>query len=56
MNVTTVLEEKKVLFTASAKIPERERSISPSSCYGQLPDYQSHVFSLIYSAVEFSFK
>ena len=48
MNVTTVLEEKMVLFNPSAKVLERERSISPSSFYGQLPDYQSHVFSLIY--------
>ena len=39
MNVTTVLEEKTVLFIASIKVPERERSISPSSFYGQLPDY-----------------
>ena len=39
MNFTTVLEEKIVLFTASTKIPEREKSISPSSFYGQLPDY-----------------
>ena len=48
MNVTTALEGKSVLFIASAKIPEREGSISPSSFYGQLPDYLSHVFSLIY--------
>ena len=27
------------VFIASAKIPEREGSISPSSFYGQLPDY-----------------
>ena len=39
MNVATVLEEKIVLFIGSAKIPEREGSISPSSFYGQLPDY-----------------
>ena len=39
MNVTTVLEEKIVLFIASAKIPEREGDISPFSFYGQLPDY-----------------
>ena len=26
------------VFIASAKIPEREGSISPSSFYGQLPD------------------
>ena len=28
-----------VLLIASAKISEREGSISPSSFYGQLPDY-----------------
>ena len=39
MNVTTVLEEKIVLSNPADKIPERERSISPSSFYGQLPDY-----------------
>ena len=39
MNVATVLEEKIVLFIASAKIPEREGGISPFSFYGQLPDY-----------------
>ena len=54
MNVTSVLERKIVLFIASSKIPEPEGSISPSSFYGQLPDYQSHV--LIYSVGEFSFK
>ena len=27
------------MFIVSAKIPERERSISPTSFYGQLPDY-----------------
>ena len=27
------------MFIVSAKIPEREGSISPSSLYGQLPDY-----------------
>ena len=35
---------------------DREWSISPSSFYGQLPDYQSHVLSLIYPVEEFSFK
>ena len=39
MNVATVLEEKIVLFTASTKILEREKSISPSSFCGQRPDY-----------------
>ena len=39
MNVATVLEEKMVLFIASAKIPEREGGISPFSFYGQLPNY-----------------
>ena len=54
MNVTTVLEEKIVLSNTSDKIPERKRSISPSSFHGQLPDYWSHVFSLIYPVGEFS--
>ena len=54
MNVTTVLEEKIVLSSSSDKIQERERSISPSSFYGQQPNYQSHVFSLIYPVGEFS--
>ena len=56
MNVTTVLEEKLVLFLPSAKIPEHEGSISPSSFYGQLRDYQSHMFSLTYPVSQFSFK
>ena len=30
--------EEDAMLIASAKIPEREGSISPSSCYGQLPD------------------
>ena len=54
MNVTTVLEEKIALSNPSDKIPEREKSISLSSFYGQLPDYQSHVFSLIYPVDKFS--
>ena len=37
MNATNVLEEKIVLFIDSAKIPEREESISQSSFYQQLP-------------------
>ena len=28
-----------IVFIASGKIPEREGSISPSSFYGELPDY-----------------
>ena len=55
MNVTTVLEGKIVLFIALAKIQERKGSISPTSFYGQLPNYQSHVFSLIYPVGEFFF-
>ena len=39
MNVATVLEEKTVLFIASAKIQEGEGDVSPFSFYGQLPDY-----------------
>ena len=44
------------VFIVLTKIPEREGSISPSSFYGQLPDYQSHVFCLVYQVDEFSFK
>ena len=44
------------MFIVSAKIPVREGSISPSSFYGQLPDYWSQAFSLIYPVDEFSFK
>ena len=54
MSVTTVLEEKIVLSNPLDKIRERERSISPSSFYGQLPDYWSQVFSFIYPVSEFS--
>ena len=46
MNVITVkikgkkeIKGKIVLFIASVKILEREGNISPSSFYGQLPDY-----------------
>ena len=57
MNVTTVLEGKIVLFIASAKPPpQRERGNSPSSFYGKLPEYLSHVFSLIYLVSELSIK
>ena len=56
MNVTTASEEKIVVFIASAKIPEREGSILPSNFYGQLPNYFSHIFSLISPVDEFSFK
>ena len=55
MNVPTALEEKIVLFIALAKFPECEGSFSRSSLYGQLPDYQSHVFTLIYLVDEFTF-
>ena len=41
-----------VVHIASAKITNRKGSISPPSFYGQLPDYQSHVFSLIYPVDE----
>ena len=44
------------VFIVLTKIPEREGSISPSSFYGQLPDYQSHVFCLVCQVDEFSFK
>ena len=45
-----------IVFIASAKIPEREENISPSSFLGQLPDYQSHVFSLTYQVYKFPLK
>ena len=38
--------ELDAMLIASAKIPEREGNISPSSFYGRLPDYQSHVLVL----------
>ena len=38
--------ELDAMLIASAKIPEREGSISPSSFYGHLPDYKSHVLVL----------
>ena len=44
------------MFIASAKIPVREGSISLSSFYGQLSDYWSQAFNLIYPVDEFSFK
>ena len=39
MNVTIVLDENMLLFITSAKIPERDGSVSPSSICRQLPDY-----------------
>ena len=36
-------DDSSELLIASVKILERQGSISPSSFYGQLPDYQSHV-------------
>ena len=44
------------MFIASAKTPEREGSILTSNFYGQLSDYWSHVFSLIYPVDECFFK
>ena len=43
-------------YIASAKILERQGSISPFSFYGQPPDYWSHAFSLACPVDEFSFK
>ena len=34
------------MLISSVKIPEREWNVSPSSVYGQLPNYYSHVFAL----------
>ena len=44
------------MHIASAKIAKSEESISPSSFYAQLPNYQSHVFSRIYPMDEFFLK
>ena len=43
------------MLIASVKMLEHEGTISPSSFYGQLPDYYSHVFCLVYQVDEFSF-
>ena len=43
-------------YIASAKILEREGSISPFSFKGQPPDYWSHTFSLACPVDELSFK
>ena len=40
--------EEHLMFIASTKIPERKGNIYPFNLYGQVPDYWSHVFSLIY--------
>ena len=45
-----------LIFIASAKMQELEGSILPSNFYGQLPDYWSHVFRLIYPVGECYFK
>ena len=45
-----------IMFIALTKILEREGSISYSSFYGQLPDYQSHVSAFIHPVGEFSVK
>ena len=44
------------MLIALVKMLEHEGTISPSSFYGQLPDYYSHVFCLVYQVDEFSFK
>ena len=45
-----------IVHIASVKIPECKENISPSTFYGQLPNYNSHVFSLIYPVDDFSLK
>ena len=44
------------VFIASAKIPEREGSISACSFHGELPDYKSYIFCFAFQVDEFSFK
>ena len=50
----TLNSGRMVVYIASAKIPEGQGTISPSSFYVQLPDYSSHVFGFIYLVDEFS--
>ena len=47
--------EVDAMLTASAKIRERQGSISPSSFYGHLPDYLSYVLALSTKTMSFSF-
>ena len=42
-----VYESRTIMLIASTKIPERKGSFSPSSFYGQLPDYWSHLLFLL---------
>ena len=55
-SVGTLSSGQMVVHIASAKIPERAGSISPSSFYRQLLDHSSRFFSLIYSVDEFFLK
>ena len=55
-SVGTLNSGRMAVHIASAKILESEGSVSPSSFYGQLPNYKSHLFSLIYPVDEFSLK
>ena len=55
-SVGTLSSVQMVVHIASAKIPERAGSISPSSFYRQLLDHSSHFLSLIYSVDEFFLK
>ena len=45
-----------LMFITVTEILEPKGSISPSNFYGQLPDYWSRIFSLIYPVDECSFK
>ena len=38
--------EADAMLVASAKIPEHDESVLPSSFYGQLRDFQSHLLAL----------
>ena len=55
-SVETLNSGRMFVYIASTKISEREGSISTSSFYRQLPNYQSHISSLIYPVDELSFK
>ena len=54
--VGTISSGWMIVHIASVKIPECKENISPSTFYGQLPNYNSHVFSLIYPVDDFSLK
>ena len=51
-----VAKDNKISAEKFKIVLDREGSLTPSSFYGPLPDYQPHVLTLIYPVEEFSFK